>query len=124
MGFFSKCCAKSHLPVLTKYREVPLLSNVVALLPSGEIVRGMYDGYGRVDDVELRERGADWIWPEVKLVLAIYYKGETYEQLGPSGNELAQGYFMSDEFLQYCMKRGSFKSRAEYEQAFKKYANW
>ena len=33
-------------------------------------------------------------------------------------------YFMADEFLDHCRQVGSFKNRAAYVRAFKKYANW
>jgi hypothetical protein len=57
-------------------------------------------------------------------VLAEYYNGEEYKDLGPSGDEMAQGFFMDIRFLHHCLRNGPFKSRAEYVKAFKKYANW
>ena len=33
MGFTSKCCAKTNLPVLNQYKGHPEFSEVVALLP-------------------------------------------------------------------------------------------
>ena len=49
MGFFSKCCAKSHLPVINPHRSgYPSLTEVVVLLPRGKKMEGVYDGYGRV----------------------------------------------------------------------------
>ena len=126
MGFFSKTCAKTHLPIVTMYKDgYPALSEVVALLPDGQVVRGLYDGYGRVagEDLVHGKRGG-WQWPKVKMVLAKNYNGETYNELPRSGDELAQGYFMSNEFLDYCLEVGSFKTRGEYVKAFNKLANW
>lgn len=124
MGFVSKCCAKTHLPVTTIYKNSDF-SEVVALLPDGRVIRGAYDGYCRVNDEDLRETPeGKWIWDKVKFVLAKFYEGEAYDQLPKSGDELAQGYFMSDEFLDYCKTHGAFKNRAAYVRAFKKYANW
>lgn len=124
MGYFSKCCAKTHLPILTEYKDVPQLSKVVALLPDGTKAQGLYDGYGRVGGEDVVERDGKWVWPKVKMVLANYYNGETYDELPKSGDELAQGYFMSNEFILYCLTHGPFKNRAGYVRAFKKYANW
>jgi hypothetical protein len=119
MGFFSKTCAKTNLPVIAPMLGYPSLNLVVALTPDGRKVSGSYDGYGRVD-------GHDFVkeWETVKFILVAYYNGETYEELGNSGDENAQGFFMADAFLDYCIKHGPFKNRAEYEQAFDKYADW
>ena len=124
MGFFSKCCAKSHLPVVNKYRDgaPPALTEVVALTPNGKVVEGIYDGYGRVGDAEYC--GDDYQWDKVKFVLKMHYNGESYKDLPKSYDELAQGYFMADEFLKHCMSVKSFKSRKEYEKSFKELAGW
>ena len=50
--------------------------------------------------------------------------GEKYEDLPKSYDERAQGYFMDQRFLTHCMLVRSFKSRADYRKAFKKYAGW
>jgi len=126
MGFFSKTCAKSHWPIVSQWRRgYPEFTQVVALLPNGEIIYGPYDGYGRVDGIDLMEspRGRFW-WPRVKLVLERFYDGETYAELGRSYDELAQGYFMAPEFLDHCITAGPFKNRAEYRRAFKIHAKW
>jgi hypothetical protein len=119
MGYFSKTCAKTHLPVVVADLGIPHLNNVIALLPDGRKFSGSYDGYGRVDGEELHDD-----WDEVKFVLKDFYDNETYTDLGKSGNELAQGFFMDKQFLHFCIKNGPFKSRSEYTRAFKKYANW
>lgn len=125
MGFNSKTCAKSHLPVTVEAKNFPAFNRVVALLPDGRIVRGSYDGYCRVNGESLYEdESGNWIWDEVKFVLEPHYNGETYDQLPHSGDELSQGYFMDRQFLLYCHKKGGFKTRAAYVRAFKKYANW
>jgi hypothetical protein len=124
MGFFSKCCAKSHLPIVNKYRDgaPPALTEVVALTPNGKKVEGIYDGYGRVGGIELYEDYNDW--RKVKFVLKMHYNGESYDDLPKSYDEMAQGYFMDQRFLTHCMLVKSFKSRADYMKAFKKYAGW
>jgi hypothetical protein len=119
MGFFSKTCAKTHLPVCTMYKERPFFSAVVALTADGQIIDGVYDGYGRVNEVELHDD-----WDNVKFVLKHAYKGEKYAELGESHDEKAQGYFMADEFLDVCEKKQAFKSFNEYRKYFEKYAQW
>lgn len=124
MGFVSKTCAKTHLPITCTYKSREF-SEVMALLPDGSLRFGHYDGYGRVGDESVMEdANGKWIWDDVKFVLGRHYQGESYEQLGKSHDELAQGYFMADEFLEYCKKHGAFKNHAAYVRAFKKYANW
>jgi hypothetical protein len=125
MGFYSKTCAKSHLPVIASYKKgFPSLTNVVALKPDGTKMEGIYDGYGRLNDVDIYEKGNLDEWDKVKFVLKMHYEGESYEDLGKSGQEIAQGFFMDDQFLLFCVLRGKFKSYAEYKKYFKKYANW
>ena len=134
MGFFSRTCAKTHMPILTVYREGGFkeFSAVVALLPTGEKIIGDYDGYGRIlvdgNAVETCNAEIDGYtgkaWDSVKFVLQKAYEGETYDQLGKSGNELAQGYFMDNAFLRECVRKGKFSSYAEYKKYFKKLAGW
>jgi hypothetical protein len=123
MGYFSKCCAKTFLPVVVPDRGIPRLNRIVALLPDGRKIEGAYDGYGRVETeagfVEVRDD-----WDKAKFILAEWYEGEGYEDVGKSGDELAQGYFMSKQFLHYCLFKGPFKDRAAYTRAFKKLAGW
>lgn len=119
MGFFSKTCAKTHLPVCAApFKGDAFFCDVVALLPNGKTIVGTYDGYGRIGEQELVDFDA------VKFVLAHAYNGEEYADLGESGREMGQGYFMSQRFLNYCKRKKSFKSYAEYAKAFDKYADW
>ena len=119
MGFFSTTCAKSHLPVCSSHRQRPFFSEVVALLPDGSILEGEYDGYGRVNEVQLVDD-----WEKVKFVLKAVYAGEKYKDLGKSYDEKAQGWFMDDEFLDVCEIKGSFASHKEYQLFFDKFAKW
>jgi hypothetical protein len=125
MGFFSKTCAKTHLPIVADCVGYSKLNNIVVLYPDGRKIEGSYDGYGRVDGEDLCPNGYDHdLWESLKFVIADSYEGESYKDLGKSHNELAQGYFMSDKFLEHCMVVGSFKTHAEYKKAFKKLADW
>ena len=124
MGFISKTCAKTHLPVTSSYKDMDL-AEVVALYPNGLKVEGIYDGYARVNGINLMLEGYnEKEWNNIKFVLKRSYAGEDYKDLGKSHDELAQGFFMSDEFLDYCKEKGKFKNHAEYKKAFSKYANW
>ena len=118
MGFFSKCCAKSQLPVVASWRARPELSQVVVLEPRGRVLTGQYDGYGRVSGEPIRN------FERAKFVLAKHYQGETYGELPRSHPELAQGYFMDDAFLNHCVEVGSFANRREYVAAFRLLAGW
>ena len=125
MGFFSKTCAKTHLPVCAApFKGDDFFCDVVALLPDGKKIVGAYDGYGNVGGHSLFDNYADDHFDLVKFVLAHAYNGETYADLGESGREMGQGFFMSQRFLDYCKKKKSFKDYAEYAKAFDKYADW
>jgi hypothetical protein len=125
MGFFSKTCAKTNLPVVADCKGYPELNEVVVLFPRGKKIEGSYDGYGRVGGVDLIGDAYDESkWDKIKFVLKSKYAGESYKDLGKSGDELAQGYFMSDRFLDLCMEKGSFKSYAEYKKALTEYGDW
>lgn len=125
MGFFSKTCAKTNLPVVADCKGLPRLNEIVVLLPNGKKLEGSYDGYGRVGGISLMPNGyIEKEWDAIKFVLKDKYAGESYKELGESGDELAQGYFMSDRFLLYCMKVGSFASYADYKKAMYKYGDW
>lgn len=125
MGFFSKTCAKTNLPVVADCKGFPKLNEIVVLYPDGTKLEGSYDGYGRVNDIDLLPDGYEEDkWDALKFVLKWKYEGETYKQLGKSHDELAQGYFMSDTFLKICMDEGSFKNYSEYKKAMKQYGDW
>jgi hypothetical protein len=125
MGFFSKTCAKTNLPVVAQCKDLPFLNEIVVLYPNGKKLEGSYDGYGRVNGIDLLPDGyVEKKWDSLKFVLKGKYEGETYKELGKSGDELAQGYFMSDRFLLHCLKVGSFKTYADYKKAMEKYGDW
>jgi len=133
MGFFSKCCAKTNLPVIHHgygddwHKKYPEFYEVVVLYPDGRKIEGTYDGYGRVDGVPICGEGYDHdIWLSVKFVLKKYYAGESYGDLKKSHDELAQGHFMAENFIFYCkmLAPNGFKDRAAYKRAFAKHAGW
>jgi len=107
MGFFSWQCAKSKKPVMADVgvRNTPwqFASKVRVLLKDGSVIRGNYDGYGRVigdgniELVELPE--SQW-----RMVIEQYYDGETFDQLNKNGYDQGQGFFYSDEELEEIFK--------------------
>lgn len=117
MGFFSKTCAKTNLPVMTEMVGIPDLSDVVALLPNGSRIVGSYDGYGRIGPISLIDDG---IFEDAKFVLKRFYNGESFEELGESHNELGQGYFHDDDLLHAWLKQGGFKTYKDYVEAYNK----
>ena len=123
MGFFSKTCAKTHVPICAPER-CERLCKVVVLYPDGRKLEGDYDGYGRVDGVDILEDCSSKEWDKIKFVWQEKYQGEKYEDLGKSYDELAQGYFMHQDFIRHCLLKGGFKSHAEYKKFFNKLANW
>lgn len=124
MGFFSKTCAKTYLPICAPER-CERLSKVVVLYPDGTKLEGEYDGYGRVDGVDILKDGYDHDkWNDIKFVWQEKYDGESYQDLGKSHDELAQGYFMDRAFIHHCLKHQGFKDYAEYKKYMKKLGKW
>lgn len=122
MGFASFTCAKTHLPIMagTSWPE-PEFCNVVMLTPNGDTVRGTYDGYCnlsteagdiRLDFDAVAERG------EIKLVLAKFYQGEKFADLGVNGFEYGQGHFHDMGYIRKWYDRGGFKTYEEYKHAY------
>ena len=133
MGFFSKTCAKTNYPVIHHgygndwHKKYPEFYEVVVLFPDGRKIQGVYDGYGRIDGVSVfGEDYDDDLWTKIKFVLKKHYAGETYEELKESGDELAQGHFMAEDFIVYCktLVPDGFKDYAAYKRAFNKHAGW
>lgn len=114
MGYFSKLCAKTFLPVMAVRADVPELSRVVALFPNGKIVMGVYDGYGRVDDLDMDYE----TFESIKFVLANHYAGETYDALGESPNDPGQGWFYNDADLRAWIAKGGFSSADEHRRHY------
>ncbi len=115
MGFFSWLSAKSKrsIPAYPHAEQRKELSEVVAVMPDNKLIIGVYDGYGRVDDVDIlvalaeyyfgkpverdeifKERGDyDNILKMVKIVRQSEYVGESYDELPTSERCPHQGFF-------------------------------
>jgi len=137
MGFFSWTCAKTNMPIMasTSWAGHPF-TKVVLLADGGRtVVKGTYDGYGRMQvgdaqwgDTLTRRSLVDIVGHrlsgkinkgEVKLVLAKYYDpSDDFQSLGRSRNEPGQGHFHNEGFLGQCQKVGSFATYEGYCLAF------
>jgi hypothetical protein len=114
VGTFSKCCAKSHLPVLMDDvwgKQAPRLTHVVALMPDGSRRVGEYDGYG----MDLDDYGS------AKFVLQAFYAGENFDELPESGDEPEQGYFHAPEFVAALETLSGFTTYQDYRSAVIEY---
>ena len=100
MGFFSWQCAKSEKPVMAEVavRNSPwdFASDVVVLFSNGDRISGTYDGYGRVNGLELVDI-AEERW---RMVISKYYNGESFDILPKNKYDRGQGFFYSDEDLE------------------------
>lgn len=92
MGFYSYACAKTGLPILAGQPHLGERENVashaVLLMPNGDRLTGVYDGFGNLGSHEIGDLMDS---QKGKLVLKHFYKGEGYDQLGKSRPDPAQG---------------------------------
>lgn len=100
MGFFSQNCEGCGHPLLSVHAVNQInqwMVNVVAISPSGSIVRGEYDGYGRVIDGNITHDCAvgydSTTWHEACWLMA----GRPSEYTGQSDWASDQGFFFTDE---------------------------
>ena len=122
MGFFSYTCAKTNLPILASTSWGGEESEVVVLFDDGSIMKGAYDGYGRVLTSVGSELELDYssvLNGSVKLVLKKFYNGEDFSGLGRSWDEPGQGHFHDPEKIREWFAQGGFPSRAAYIEAFR-----
>jgi len=102
MGFFALKCSKCQKSVVSKYKVIDgrarsWESDAVALLPDGTVVKGIYDGYGRIEegkpndepDTDLMEHWEDGL----KMLHAKCYTGQDYHELTHSKRCELQGFF-------------------------------
>lgn len=93
MGFFSWKCNHCHKEILAPYPHTKW-SEVVVLTQGGSILMGTYDGYGRVDSMDVLDACPQFYhshcWDEA---------GKPLEHTGESEPADAQGYFLSPKEL-------------------------
>lgn len=95
MGMFSWDCRRCGHPALSPAATTKInvwMNRVVALTPNGSLHRGPYDGYGRVDDASIHERGEPEVYHEACWRLA----GKPVEFTGASMPSADQGWFFDE----------------------------
>lgn len=123
MGRFSWTCAKTHLPIMSPDPKRPEQSAIVLLFEDGSMLRGSYDGYGRI----IRPGGAELdITDEIeyghaKAVLAKFFAPGTdhFDTLGANQSEPGQGYFHDPQFVDSIFAKAGFPRYEEYLDAFR-----
>lgn len=107
MGFFSWKCAKSDAPVMADMgvqgTPYDFSSKVVVLFKNGDRITGTYDGYGRVNGVELVDYPEEY-W---RMVIERYYNGESFDQLPKNKYDPGQGWFYDDAELEEFFNKTS-----------------
>lgn len=104
MGFFSWECRHCGHSILSRYSaDEPFdwMSRAVALQRNGTLLRGEYDGYGRIDGTELHYTfGSNE--PEMYHEKCWEQAGSPYTYTQGSRNAPDQGYFIDDEVYAQC----------------------
>jgi hypothetical protein len=134
MGFFSFKCAKSKLSIPAfPYAKLPeQASHVVLVLPDNKKVKGIYDGYGKIDGIDLYDEMAriifgtadrELIWNGInrvysgKKLIATIQKGMWDEPLkaeniiSSTQPDLIIGVTMND------LKAAKFKLESDFDRA-------
>lgn len=132
MGFSSVTCAKTNLPIManTSWGNNEMTAVVLVFKDKRkEPVAGHYDGYGRLEcaDGEVLEDlyheldlfNDDKPKPKAKLVLAKFWKGETFGQLGENHNDPGQGHFHNSDPLKKWFEQGGFDTYEAYCKAYR-----
>ena len=105
MGFFSWNCNECKHPMLSKYAINDInswMTNVVVIeAGSGRLMRGEYDGYGRVDGREIRlgewRDSSDLVNDPCCYHDACWVKADKPTSHVPSESSDDQGFFFDDE---------------------------
>lgn len=94
MGYFSFTCAKTGLPIVSHDQGADPKHFTVYVIPKqGRASKGSYDGYGRLVHSDMDEP-MDIGGPEGdKMVLAHFFKGESWAELRESKSEPDQGAY-------------------------------
>jgi hypothetical protein len=94
MGFFSANCQECGHPLLSVAATGEIngwMNRGVAITRGGSIIRGCYDGYGRLDSFD-DVVGETTVWHEACWLVA----GAPQEYRGPSQWAPDQGWFFAD----------------------------
>lgn len=108
MGFFSWKCAKTQNPIMAecavKGSPLEFASHVTLLFEDGSSIKGVYDGYGRVENsteaFDLQDiPESDW-----RMVITNYYDSEPFHTFSKNKYDPGQGFFYSDEELEQAFR--------------------
>lgn len=94
VGFFSSDCEGCEHPLLSMAATDPIntwMNNAVAITPNGSLLKGSYDGYGRLNDRDA-DLGTATVWHEACWRRA----GSPTEYRGVSKPSRDQGWFFGD----------------------------
>jgi hypothetical protein len=97
MGFFSWNCKACGHSVISSYAvesNNEWMTMAVVLTEDGDMIRGEYDGYGRVGHYDYNEDGSD---PEMYHEACWEVIGKPTEFSGPSESARDQGYFFDND---------------------------
>lgn len=122
MGFFSWKCAKSGISIPSVFNEeIPnKYSKVILVTPKNRKIKGIYDGYGRINNRDIFEeimkdliedkevkRIRDKFFKNyeenmkyIKIVRQDYYNGEDYSDLTTSKDCEYQGWFYPESYIE------------------------
>lgn len=108
MGFFSWKCAKSQKPIMAECAvngsPWQFASRVTLLFEDGTSIKGVYDGYGRVENSREAFELADLHESEWRMIISNYYDSEPFHTFSRNKFDPGQGFFYSDEELEQAFK--------------------
>lgn len=108
MGFFSWKCAKTQKPIMAEcaVKGSPWLfaSRVTVLFEDGSVLKGVYDGYGRVENSRAAFELTDIDQSQWRMVISEYYDSEPFHTFSLNKHDQGQGFFYNDEELETVFK--------------------
>jgi len=96
VGFFSQLCESCKHPALSMYSVNGIndwMQYVVVITNDGSVVKGDYDGYGRVNGFEYAIGANNTVWHQACWRVA----GSPTDYRGESKYAEDQGFFFDDE---------------------------
>lgn len=104
MGFFSQNCKRCGHPALhVRCNKINAwMTQVVVITPNGSILKGEYDGYGRLTGLGGVDEMATTVEYAIGVENTVYHQacwevaGKPTEYEGPSEDSADQAYFYTD----------------------------
>ncbi len=104
MGFFSWNCKRCQMAIMNPYQvneETSWLNDAVAITKDGSILKGSYDGYGRINDRDICMYDFDF---EMYHNACWELEGKPTEFTSPSKRANNQGHFIGEEDPEWTAK--------------------